>query len=106
MRNGCERFAAGSVLSSFLIGVAMGNIAWGVSIGARGEFAGTLTGLLKPYALLLGITTVTIYNAASTPKTLGIMLNIAVIGVLIVLTCTVSIYWIFRGKVRLDKTSH
>ena len=221
-------FAAGSVLSSFLIGVAMGNIAWGVPIDARGEFAGTFLGLLHPYAILLGITTValfvmhgalyvvmktegelhdkvrgwinnciiffiicyavttmvtllyvphmaarvrahpwlfsvalanmlaianipraihkghdfqaflsscaamialmtlfglemfphlvlsnpnvsnslTIYTAASSSKTLGIMLTIALIGVPIVLTYTVSIYWIFRGKVKLDKTSY
>ena len=221
-------FAAGSILSSFLIGVAMGNIAWGVPIDARGEFAGTFLGMLHPYALLLGITTValfmmhgalymvmktegelhdkvrgwinnciiffiicyavttmatllyvphmaarvranpwlfsvalvnmlaianipreihrgndfraffssccamialmtlfglemfphlvlsnpeianslTIYNAASSPKTLGIMLTIALIGVPVVLTYTVSIYWIFRGKVKLDKMSY
>jgi cytochrome d ubiquinol oxidase subunit II len=221
-------FAAGSVTSAFLIGVAMGNIAWGVPIDHRGEFAGTFLGLLHPYALLLGVTTValfmmhgaiyvvmktegelqnlargwvhramiffiicyavttmatllyvphmaervranpwlftvalvnmlaianipreihhgrdlraflssctamialmalfglemfpnlvlsnptaanslTIYNAASSPKTLGIMLTIAIIGVPIVLAYTVSIYWIFRGKVRLDKMSY
>jgi len=46
----------------------------------------------------------TVYNAASTEKTLGIMLIIAVIGVPIVLAYTASIYWIFRGKTRL--TSH
>ena len=34
-------FSAGSVLSSLLIGVAMGNIAWGIPIDDRGEFAGT-----------------------------------------------------------------
>lgn len=221
-------FAVGSVLSSFLIGVAMGNIAWGVPIDERGEFAGTFLGLLHPYALLLGVTTValfamhgalyvvmktegelhdmvrgwvnntiiffiicyavttmatliylphmaaavranpwlfavavanmlaianipreihhgrdfraflsscvamialmtlfglemfpnlvlsnpnpahslTIYNAASSPKTLAIMLNIALIGVPVVLAYTVSIYWIFRGKVKLDKMSY
>lgn len=221
-------FAAGSVLSSFLIGVAMGNIAWGVPIDARGEFAGTFLGLLHPYALLLGITTValfmmhgalyvvmktegelhtmargwinhsiiffiicyaittmatllyvphmaarvrahpwlfsvalvnmlaianipreihhgrdfraflssamamialmtlfglemfphlvlanpspenslTIYNAASSPKTLANMLTIALIGVPVVLAYTISIYWIFRGKVKLDKMSY
>ena len=48
----------------------------------------------------------TIYNAASSPKTLGIMLTIALIGVPVVLAYTVSIYWVFRGKVRLDKTSY
>lgn len=46
----------------------------------------------------------TIYNAASTPKTLGIMLTIAVIGIPVVLAYTLSIYWIFRGKTKL--TSH
>ena len=224
-------FAVGSVLSALLIGVAMGNIAWGVPIGANGEFAGTFLGLLKPYPLLLGVTTValfmmhgaiyglmktegplhdklrrwamntiiffvicaaittmatllyvphmaarvrenpwlfsialanmlaianiprefyhgrdrlaflsscatmitlmalfgldqypymvysphdpagpdyslTIYNAASSPKTLQIMLIIACIGVPLVLAYTTCIYWIFRGKVKLDRTSY
>jgi cytochrome bd ubiquinol oxidase subunit II len=48
----------------------------------------------------------TVYNAASSAKTLGIMLTIALIGVPIVIAYTVSIYWIFRGKVRLDKMSY
>jgi len=221
-------FACGSVLSSFLIGVAMGNIAWGVPIDARGEYAGTFWTLLSPYPVLLGITTValfmmhgaiyalikteaalhdklrgwinntivffiicyavttmatllyvphmaarvranpglfsialvnmlaianipreihhgrdwraflsscvamialmglfglemypnlilsnpdpahslTIHNAASSQKTLGVMLTIALTGLPIVLAYTVSIYWIFRGKVKLDKMSY
>jgi len=221
-------FAAGSVVSSLLIGVAMGNIAWGVPIDVHGEFAGTFWSLLKPYPLLLGVTTLAlfmmhgaiyalmktegelqtqlrvwinhcmiffiicyavttmatllyvphmasrvranpwlfsiallnmlaianipreihrrrerrafvsscvamialmglfglemypdlvfsnpspenslnIHNAASSQKTLGIMLTIALIGVPVVLAYTVSIYWIFRGKVKLDKMSY
>jgi cytochrome d ubiquinol oxidase subunit II len=221
-------FAAGSILSSLLIGVALGNIAWGVPIDEHGEFAGTFLGLLKPYPLLVGVTTValfmmhgaiygvmktegklhdklrawamnsiiffvicattltmatllyvphlsarvrenpwlfsvallnmlsianiprefhhgrdgraflsscaaiitlmalfavdsfpnlvyslphpenslTIYNAASSPKTLGIMLVIAGIGVPLVLAYTICIYWIFRGKVKLDRMSY
>jgi cytochrome d ubiquinol oxidase subunit II len=221
-------FAGGSILSSLLIGIAMGNIAWGVPIDERGEFAGTFLGLLRPYPLLLGVTTLalfmmhgaiyvvmktggelhdkirgwikncmiffivcyavttmatllyvphmaervrsnpwlfgvalvtmlaianipreihlgrdgrafisscvamislmalfglemypnlvlsnpgaanslTIHNAASSQKTLGVMLTIALIGVPIVLAYTVSIYWIFRGKVKLDKMSY
>jgi cytochrome d ubiquinol oxidase subunit II len=47
----------------------------------------------------------TIYKAASSTKTLGIMLRIAIIGVPIVPACTVSIRWIFRGKVKLERTS-
>src|SRR5512139_2148020 len=42
-------FAGGSLTSSFLIGVAMGNIAWGIPIDTDGEFAGTFLGLLHPY---------------------------------------------------------
>ncbi|MFT3783879.1 MAG: cytochrome d ubiquinol oxidase subunit II [Nibricoccus sp.] len=221
-------FAGGSVLSSFLIGVAMGNIAWGVPLDAQREFAGTFIGLLHPYALLMGLTatalfamhgaiyllmktegplherlrkwinpaiinfvllyviftlatllyvphitdaikhepwffgivvaavlaianiprcvtkgldfqafvsscgamvclmslfgvgmfpnlvfshpnpehSMTIYNAASSRKTLQIMLTIACIGIPIVLAYSVSIYWIFRGKVKLGKMSY
>ncbi len=221
-------FAGGSILSSLLIGIAMGNIAWGVPIDERGEFGGAFLDLLRPYPLCVGLTTLalfmmhgaiyaamktegelqaqlhgwikncmiffiicyavttmatllyvphmaarvranpwlfsvaivnmlaianipreihlrrdgraflssclammalmglfglemfpnlvlsnpqpahslTIYNAASSPKTLGIMLTIALIGVPIVLAYTVSIYWIFRGKVKLDRTSY
>jgi len=221
-------FAAGSILSALLIGVAMGNIAYGIPIDANGEFAGTFFGLLTPYPLLLGVTTValfmmhgaiyglmktegelhdklrrwamnaiiffvicaavttmltllyvphmvvqikahpwlfsiallnmlaianiprefyhgrdwyaflsscatmltlmvlfginqypymvysqpnpenslTIFNAASSHKTLEIMLVIACIGVPVVLAYTACIYWIFRGKVKMDKTSY
>jgi len=221
-------FSAGSVLSSLLIGVAMGNIAWGIPIDDRGEFAGSFRSLLGLYPLLLGVTTLalfmmhgaiysllktegplheklrgwinnciiffiicyavttmatliyvphmaarvranpwlfsialanmlaianipreihrgrdwqaflsscaamitlmglfglemypnlvlsnpepahslTIYNAASSPKTLEIMLIIAGIGVPLVLAYTFCIYWIFRGKVRLDPMSY
>ena len=221
-------FTSGSTLAAFLIGVAMGNIAWGIPLDADHEFAGTFLSLLQPYALLMGITTValfamhgaiylhlktegalqagirrainpliiafiicyailtlatllyiphitdvfretptmfvlvvalvlaianipreihngregrafasscltmvllmaifglgmfpnmiyslpqpenslTIYNGASTPKTLSIMLTIAIIGVPIVLAYTASIYYIFRGKVRIGADSY
>lgn len=221
-------FAAGSLFSSLLIGVAMGNIAWGVPVDAQGEFAGSFLGLLHPYALLMGLTTValfamhgaiylvlktdgalqarlrrwvnpsiiafilcyailtpatllyvphiteafrrepwffalvipvvlavanipremnhgkafyaflsscgamaglmaifgvgmfpnllfsnpspehslTVLNAASSQKTLGVMLVIALIGVPIVLCYSACIYYIFRGKVRLDRMSY
>jgi len=47
-----------------------------------------------------------VYNAASSQKTLEIMLIIAGSGVPIVLAYTASIYWIFRGKVKLDANSY
>jgi cytochrome d ubiquinol oxidase subunit II len=221
-------FALGSLGSALLIGVAMGNIAWGVPLDARGEFAGSFLGLLNPYALLMGVTTValfamhgaiylvlktegelearvrrwvnpliitfilcyviltlatlyyvphiigafrrepwffavvipvvlaianiprevnhgrefraflssvtamaglmvifgigmyphlvyshplpehslTAFNAASSRKTLGIMLTIALLGIPVVLAYSASIYWIFRGKVKLDRMSY
>ena len=221
-------FAIGSLFSSLLIGVAMGNIAWGVPLDKNGEFAGGFLGMLHPYALLMGVTTValfsmhgaiylvlktegalqtqvrrwvnpliitfilcyvivslatllyvphvteafrnepwffaiavsvvllianiprevnhgreflaflsscgamiglmaifgvgsypnlvfslphpeyslTAFNAASSRKTLGVMFTIALIGVPVVLAYSASIYWIFRGKVQLNKTSY
>jgi len=221
-------FFAGSTTASMLIGVAMGNIVWGIPLDANGEFAGTFLSLLHPYALLMGLTTVamfmmhgaiylhlktegplqarvrewinpliiafivcyalttlatllyvprmtdilraqpalfvvvvllvlaianlpreihrghagaaflsscvtmlllmglfglgmfphmvysvpepahslTAYNAASTVRTLKIMTLIAVIGVPMVLSYTISVYYIFRGKVKIDKDSY
>ncbi len=47
-----------------------------------------------------------IYNSASTKTTLTVMLIMACIGAPLVLSYTVVIYWIFRGKVKLDKHSY
>ncbi len=49
---------------------------------------------------------VTIYNARSSRKTLGIMLLFAAIGLPFVFTYTAVVYWTFRGKVRLAKDSY
>jgi cytochrome d ubiquinol oxidase subunit II len=221
-------FSVASILCSLLLGVAFGNIVWGIPLDKHAEFVGSFWGLLNPYGLLVGVTTValfmmhgaiytvlknegplhaqargwvnntiiffiicygittmatllyvphmsrhihdypvffvvpmltmlaianipreihhghdfmaflssgaaivglmalvgigmfphlvlarpdpamslTIYNAASSPKTLTIMLIIALIGVPIVLAYTSSIYYIFRGKVKLDAMSY
>ena len=221
-------FSLASILAGFLMGIAFGNIVWGIPLDAQREFAGTFFDLLSPFALLVGITTValfmmhgaiyvvlktegelhnlmrgwvnnaiiffvicyatttmatllylphmarffreypalfivplgtmlaianipreihhgrdflaflsssaaiaglmllvavgmfpnlvlsrpdpslslTIYNAASSPKTLKIMLIIAAIGVPLVLAYTTSIYYIFRGKTKLDPMSY
>jgi cytochrome bd ubiquinol oxidase subunit II len=44
----------------------------------------------------------TVWTAASSPRTLRIMLLIALIGMPMVLAYTGAVYWTFRGKVRLD----
>lgn len=65
------------------------------------------------FVLLLGLTlfpnlvtsdphaehSLTIYNAASSPKTLGLMLVVAAIGMPFVVTYTTIIYWVFRHRV-------
>ena len=48
----------------------------------------------------------TVYNASASQKSLNYMLNIAVIGIPFVLSYTVAIYWIFRGKVKITKDSY
>jgi len=221
-------FCVSSTLCAFLFGVVLGNLAWGIPLGIDKEFHGTFFGLLNPYAILVGITVVsmcmmhgsiylvmktegefhdkirvwvknciiffvicyftltmatllycphmaarfrefpvlfviplinllavanvpreiyhgrdfaaflsscvaiialmclfgfgifpnlaasnpmpeyslTIYNAASSQKTLSIMLVIAMIGMPIVFAYTFCIYWVFRGKVKIDEMSY
>ncbi|HEY8479123.1 MAG TPA: cytochrome d ubiquinol oxidase subunit II [Spirillospora sp.] len=51
----------GSLIPAFLWGVAFANIVRGVPLDADHEFAGTVTDLLNPYALLGGLTTMTLF---------------------------------------------
>lgn len=48
----------------------------------------------------------TAFNSSSSPRTLGIMLIVALIGMPLVIGYTTGIYWIFRGKVKLTETSY
>lgn len=48
----------------------------------------------------------TIYNAASSQKTLGIVAILAAVGMPVVATYTCIVYWSFRGKVRLQEHSY
>jgi cytochrome d ubiquinol oxidase subunit II len=48
----------------------------------------------------------TIDNAASSGKTLGIMLVIAGFGLPLMIAYAAVVYWFFRGKVRIDGTSY
>lgn len=48
----------------------------------------------------------TVYNSASSNETLSIMLIIAMIGAPFVLAYTSVVYWIFRGKVKIDSRSY
>ena len=48
----------------------------------------------------------TLYNSASSPRTLANMAIVAAIGTPLVLTYTSIVYWTFRGTVRLDTHSY
>jgi cytochrome d ubiquinol oxidase subunit II len=52
------------------------------------------------------INSLTIYNASSTPRTLTVMLVIALIGMPIVLLYTGFIYRVFKGKVVISDDSY
>jgi len=55
-------FCVSSIVIALLMGVALGNIITGIPIGADKEFAGTFLGLLNPYSLLVGVTTVALFT--------------------------------------------
>jgi cytochrome d ubiquinol oxidase subunit II len=48
----------------------------------------------------------TIYNSSSSQTTLEILLLIAIIGIPMVVSYTIAVYWIFHGKVKLDTHSY
>ncbi len=54
-------FSVASIATAVLIGVAMGNIAWGIALRTDHEFAGTFLDLLHPYTLLTGLTTLALF---------------------------------------------
>jgi len=47
--------SVGSVAASFLFGVALGNVVYGVPLDARMEYAGTFLTLLRPVPLMFGL---------------------------------------------------
>ena len=66
---------------------------------------------LLPYVIEKGSLTVdgcslTVVRAASSEKTLGIIQVVAAIGIPFVLTYTATIYWVFRGKVKISPASY
>ena len=54
-------FSLGSLGAGLLLGVALGNIMWGIPLDDEGVFVGTFLGLLHPYPLLTGVTTVALF---------------------------------------------
>lgn len=48
----------------------------------------------------------TIFNASSSVTTLEILILFALIGIPLVASYTIAVYWIFHGKVKLESTSY
>jgi cytochrome d ubiquinol oxidase subunit II len=55
-------FGVGSLLPAVLFGVAVGNVLRGVPVTADREWAGTFLGLLNPYAVLVGLVTLSLFT--------------------------------------------
>lgn len=77
------------------------NIALLMVLFGIGTYPAVVKAINAPETLSL-----TLYNSSSSKKTLEILLFVAVLGLPLVLSYTVSVYWIFRGKVRLDSHSY
>lgn len=78
-----------------------GNIICLLALFGLGTYPNAIRAINDPANLSL-----TIYNSSSSEKTLSILLLMAIIGVPLVISYTVAIYWIFHGKVKLDSTSY
>lgn len=78
-----------------------GNIVLLMLLYGIGTYPNVVRALNDPENLSL-----TIWNSASSELTLKILLLIAVIGLPMVIAYTCAVYWIFKGKVRLESTSY
>ncbi|MCA9704529.1 MAG: cytochrome d ubiquinol oxidase subunit II [Myxococcales bacterium] len=113
-----ERWPAAWIMP-VLVGLALANIPRGLHRGrpvqAFLSSCATIAGLtfLAAAALYPNLVasssaapSLDIYRAASSEATLARMGIIALIGMPLVATYTITVYWVFRGKVRLDEHSY
>jgi cytochrome d ubiquinol oxidase subunit II len=77
------------------------NIVCLLALYGIGTFPNAIRAINDPANLSL-----TIFNSAASDTTLKILLLIALIGMPMVLSYTISIYYVFRGKTRLDSHSY
>lgn len=72
-----------------------------LALYAIGTYPNVIRAINNPSQLSL-----TIYNSASSPLTLKILFLIACIGIPLVISYTIAVYYIFRGKVKMDIHSY
>lgn len=90
---------AGRDFSAFLSSCV--NLLCLLTLFALGTYPNIIRAVNDPKNLSL-----TLWNSSSSEETLKILILISLIGIPLVLSYTVAIYWIFRGKVKLDSTSY
>lgn len=78
-----------------------GNIICLMALYGIGTYPNVIRAINDPAVLSL-----TVFNSSSSEKTLAILLLIALIGIPMVVAYTIAVYWIFKGKVKLDSTSY
>ena len=81
------------VASGAVIGLLIGSVAVGM-------YPNLLLSTVSPAYDL------TVFNAASQPNTLTVMLIVAIIGIPLVLLYTAGVYYIFQGKVKIEAESY
>jgi len=54
-------FFCGSIIISFVLGVVLGNLIHGIPLDESKEFTGTLATIFNPYALLVGLLTISLF---------------------------------------------
>ncbi|BBH52106.1 cytochrome d ubiquinol oxidase subunit II [Fluviispira sanaruensis] len=100
--------------------LAIGNIPRALFLGKPGYAFLSSSATLIAFTALFGVAlfpnlitsslspeySLSIYNASSSEKTLNLMKIIAFLGMPFVITYTLIIYWVFRGKVKLGKFSY
>lgn len=72
-----------------------------LSLFAVGTYPNVIRAINDPEVLSL-----TIYNSSSSELTLELLLLFSIIGLPLVIAYTIGIYWIFRGKVKLESMSY
>jgi cytochrome d ubiquinol oxidase subunit II len=77
------------------------NIICLLGLFAIGTYPNVIRAVNNPETLSL-----TLYNSSSSELTLELLLLFAIIGLPLVIAYTIGVYWIFRGKVKLESTSY
>jgi cytochrome bd ubiquinol oxidase subunit II len=77
------------------------NIVCLMALYGIGTFPNIIRAINDPAAYSL-----TMFNSASSVTTLEILILFALIGIPLVASYTIGIYWVFHGKVKLESTSY